>query len=185
MKALVIIPNIFLAATAAFFVFVGTTVYVWNKAPVTPVKNEPVILPDKPAILSDSTRQVELYLPPGPQPQIGSPVSLVPPEVLEVQSTVVQILNSLISDSASDFSNLLSADLTSAYDPAKIQFALTSAAANYGTISNYKTLGDPNITGNFADQNVEVTTATGIYRFQVFLKNESGNWKLMGTEPLP
>ncbi|HET7713334.1 MAG TPA: hypothetical protein VFK94_02765, partial [Patescibacteria group bacterium] len=165
--------------------FVGTTVYVWNKVPDLPVKNEPVVLPDKPAVLSESTRQVELYLLPGPQPQIGSPISLVPPEVLEVQSTVGEILNSLISGSSADFSSLLSVDLTSAYDPAVIQSALTTASVNYGSISNYKTLGDPNVTGNFADQNVEVTTPTGTYRFQVFLKREAGDWKLMGTEPLP
>lgn len=185
MKAVVIIPNIFLAATAAFFVFVGTSVYVWNKVPDAPAENQPIALPDKPAVLSESTRQVELYLPPGPQPQIGSPVSLIPPEVLAVQSSVNEVLGSIMNGSDARFSSFLSSELTATYDLAKIQSAMSTATTKYGAITGFRTLGEPNITGNFADQNVELTTAGGIYRFQVFLKNESGTWKLMGTEPLP
>ncbi len=196
MKLTAAIPNVYLASLAVIFVLIGTITYNPNAKP-PPVKENEV-----PAVLSQTQTEnpqaetspaamipvlpTELPLLSIPIPEvIPTPLTPQPPapsdaSLIQTQAdTAIQDLEN--SDTASMI-NLLSSDLTSTYSAADLENAF---AASGQQVLSFRNLGDPNITGDYADQNVEVTTTTGTYNFQVFLHKESGTWKIMGTEPLP
>ncbi len=175
------IPNTYWTAIAAVFIILGTVIYLQTHS--APASFTPIPYPEvvkKPeAVLSDQTAT--------PSAQI---TSLVPPDTVTplfttptIGETALRILKSLTGEE--DLNNLLSSELTATYSSDEIRQALHIGLAQYGPIVSLWTMGDPNVTGDYADQAVEVTTTSGKYRYQVFMKREQGVWKLMGTEPIP
>lgn len=203
MKLIAVIPNIYQATLVGVLVVIG----VVNYSPSA--EKLPVKVDETPAVLSQE--QVEAAPPASPVlelpirlplpeiPSVTVPVQApilattpiqtppsndtpAPTDVTLVQTVSDTAVRNLENRDSQAFYNLLSADLTSTYTEGEIESALSATGQQITSVRN---LGDPNITGDYADQNVEVTTGTGTYRFQVFLHKESGVWKIMGTEPLP
>ncbi len=181
MKHSAALPNLVPTALAAVLIIVGAAVYLQTHP--APASFAPIPYPEvitSPAVvLSGQTAT--------PSAQITSPVTpdtTTPPvTTLSIGETALRILKSLTGEE--DLNDLLSSDLTSTYSSDEIRHALQSGWAQYGPVVSLWTMGDPNVTGDYADQAVEVTTSSGKYRYQVFMKREQGVWKLMGTEPLP
>jgi len=173
------ITNPSLTAAAAVFVFVGILVQVssqpagssFNPIPY-PADSSATTSTIPSAVLSEETKSPSLDLAPIQPDTRGT-----------IGETLIQIAKSLTGQD--DLSSVLSSDLASTYSPDEIKSALAAALNQYGSVQSLWTIGDPNVTGDYADQGVEVTTSTGKYRFQLFLHRENGTWKLMGTEPLP
>ncbi len=178
------LSNLVPTALAAVFIIVGAVVHIAHHpvaSSFTPIPY-PESINEPTTVLADQTTL--------PSDLPTSPVSATPPDptaptvkVKSVGDAALRILKSLTGEE--DLNDLLSSDLTSTYSSDEIRHALQAGWAQYGPIVSLWTLGDPNVTGDYADQAVEVTTASGKYRYQVFLKLENSVWKLMGTEPLP
>ena len=187
-KITFLILNITPTTIALIIVLIGVAVYT---PPATPPPPQPVKEVETPAVLSDTqtsptpvtpelpTLPIEVNLPTLPVLPTPPPA---PTEAEIVQTQADTAVADIENNNPQGMFDLLSSDLTSTYSEADIEAALSASGQQITSITN---LGDPNITGDYADQNVEVTTSTGTYRFQVFLHKESGVWKIMGTEPLP
>lgn len=193
MKVAALIPNVYLTILSVVFVVVGTVVYT---PPATPV---PVKESETPAVLSQTTPAV--VVPPEvapvlpiqlpiqnvqiPQLPILTPPIPPPPTISDatsIQNQADAAIQNLENDDTAAMLSLFSSDLTSTYSASELAVALSTSGQQ---IQSFRNLGDPNITGDYADQNVEVTTNMGTDRYQVFLHKENGTWKLMGTESIP
>lgn len=199
MKLTYFIPNFLLTAVMAGFVLLGSFVYVTNTHPIAKIQDQTEATPS--AVLSDQDQSslapvnpvlllppiIPPVIPPGPIPTPTS-VSSTPQPSAPAQQITTQItsaLSDLSQGNTANLANYISSDLLDTFGAAAVAQALTSSYQTYGSIVNITPLSDPNITGNYADQKVAVTTTKGTYNYQVFLKNESGIWKIIGTEPLP
>lgn len=169
-----LITNPSLSAVAAVFVIVGALVYISER----PVRSNFTPIPYPKTNEAPSTLPAETVL----APTIEEPAP-TQPTTGGIGDVVSQILKSLTGQA--DLTGVLSSDLTVTYSSAEIKTALEIALSKYGAVQSLWTTGDPNITGDYADQGIEITTSQGKYRYQLFLHRENGDWKLMGTEPLP
>ena len=194
-KLTALIPNITHTTIALVLVLVGVAVYTPPASPQP--QPRPVKEVETPAVLSDTqtnptpiapitpeppTLPITITLPTVPTLPTPAPQPSAPTEADLVQTQADTAVTDIENNNPQGMFDLLSSDLASTYTEADIEAALSASGQQILSVTN---LGSPNITGDYADQNVEVTTNTGTYRFQVFLHKESGVWKIMGTEPLP
>lgn len=80
---------------------------------------------------------------------------------------------------------LLSSELTQNFSPEELETAIEEASETFGQIESIESSGELTIQGDWAEAEIEMTTAQGqSSKFFVIFHHEDGAWKIFGTEEL-
>jgi len=126
---------------------------------------------------------------PTPTPAFSPTAFLSPtptPTPLAYQKTINNLSMALVTNDYQTFNSLLSNELTSTFGENAVKESFEQAQTTYGGIIAINPLSTIQQTGNWATQDVETKTQSGLMsKFRIILHLENGQWKLFGTQEIP
>ena len=107
------------------------------------------------------------------------------PTPLAYQKTINNLSMALVTNNYQTFNSLLSNELTSTFGENAVKESFEQAQTTYGGIIAVNPLSAIQQTGNWATQEVEIKTQSGLTsKFRIILHLENGAWKLFGTQEI-
>lgn len=98
-------------------------------------------------------------------------------QVSAVKTTMAEISDAIKKKDSDELYNMLSSQLTDIFPPATLKLAFTSLQGDTGMTFE----GDPQVSGEWATQQVSYVNNGETKRYIVVLHLENGEWKLFGT----